>query len=104
MGAGKGFRKHDTGRDNLIHSGNQDCGREDTMKREFSKPLIVSILTTVLLYTAIVLLFSWHGRHVPDSLTYSFYGFFGFETGWLALIKINKVREDKNGKHTNYVT
>ena len=69
------------------------------MKGEFSKPLIVSILTTVLLYTAIVLLFSWHGRHVPDSLTYSFYAFFGFEAGWMALIKVSKIKQEGEEYH-----
>ena len=65
------------------------------MKRgDFSKPLVISIVTTVLIYTAIVLFCSWHGRHVPDSLTYSFYGFFGFETGFLALIKVSKIKQE----------
>lgn len=64
------------------------------MKQDFSKPLVIAIVLTVLLYTAIVLLFSWHEKTVPDSLTYSFYAFFGTELFALAAIKVSKVKNN----------
>jgi hypothetical protein len=67
---------------------------QEIPKLEFSKPLVVAIVLTVLIYTTVVLYLSWHDKMVPDSLTYSFYAFFGFETGWLALIKVNKIKRE----------
>ena len=61
---------------------------------DFSKALVTAIILTVLIYTAVVLIWSWHGKIVPAELTVSFYGFFGFETGWLAYIKVNKMKSE----------
>ncbi len=68
--------------------------RMDRHNKKFSKKIVVLSILTVIAYTGIVLYLSWHGRHVPDSLTYSFFGVFGIELSALAGIKI---KENKGG-------
>jgi hypothetical protein len=52
---------------------------------------------TILLYTAVVLYFNWHGKFVPDSLTYSFFAAFSVELSALAGIRIKENYEGKEG-------
>ena len=68
--------------------------RAEKHNKKFSKRIVILSILSVLIYTAIVLYFSWYEHTVPDSLTYSFYGVFGIELGALAGIKI---KESKGG-------
>ena len=66
-------------------------------KGMFSKIVLALVIVTVLGYTAAVLVIAWAGGVVPDSLTYSFYGFFGTEVVSLVTIKCKKL----NGERTD---
>ncbi len=68
-------------------------------KDDFSKTIVVFAFTTVLVYVAIVLFFSWHDRLVPDSLTYSFFAAIVGEFSVLGWIKVSKTKKeaDKDG-------
>lgn len=50
----------------------------------FSKFIVVLSILTLLAYTIAVLVFYWHGKQVPDSLKYSFFGAFAVELSALA--------------------
>ncbi len=63
-------------------------------KDDFSKTIVVFAFTTVLVYVAIVLFFSWHDRLVPDSLTYSFFGAIVGEFSVLGWIKVSKTKKE----------
>ena len=60
----------------------------------FSKKIVIVSILTILAYTATVLYFTWYGRYVPDSLTYSFFAAFSVELSALAGIRI---KENKGG-------
>ena len=64
-------------------------------KGMFSKIVLALVIVTVLVYTAAVLLVSGTGGLVPDSLTYSFYGFFGTEIVSLVTIKVKKLKGER---------
>ena len=70
--------------------------RMDRHNKKFSKRIVVLSILTVIAYTGIVLYLSWHGRLVPDSLTYSFFGAMSIELTALAGIKIKESKEDLN--------
>ena len=61
---------------------------------KFSKGIVFLSIVTLIAYTAVVLYFVWHGRHVPDSLTYAFFGAFAVELSALAGIKIKETIAD----------
>ena len=61
----------------------------------FSKIVLALVIVTVLGYTAAVLVIAWAGGVVPDSLTYSFYGFFGTEVVSLVTIKCKKLKGER---------
>ena len=64
-------------------------------KGMFSKIVLALVIVTVLGYTAAVLVIAWAGGVVPDSLTYSFYGFFGTEVVSLVTIKCKKLKGER---------
>ena len=64
-------------------------------KGTYSKIVLGLVIGTVLVYTAAVLVISWAGGVVPDSLTYSFYGFFGTEVVSLVTIKCKKLKGER---------
>ena len=64
-------------------------------KGTYSKIVLGLVIGTVLVYTAAVLVISWAGGVVPDSLTYSFYGFFGTEIISLVTIKVKKLKGER---------
>jgi len=53
-------------------------------KKSFSKVIVILSVMTVMGYTAVHLYFSWNGIHIPEALTYSFFGMFGVELSALA--------------------
>jgi hypothetical protein len=59
---------------------------------DFSKRVVIFSIAAIMLYTAVVLFFTWHGKFVPDSLTYSYFGSFAVELSAIAGIKINKTK------------
>ena len=59
---------------------------------KFSKIIVAISILSILVYTSIVLYFSWYDKFIPDSLTYSFYGVFGIELSALAGIRIKEIR------------
>ncbi len=61
-------------------------------KSKFSKFIVALSILSIWMYTATVIYCIWHGKVVPDSLTYSFYGVFGVELSVLAGIKIKEKR------------
>lgn len=64
-------------------------------KGMFSKIVLALVIVTVLGYTAAALLIACTGGVVPDSLTYSFYGFFGTEIISLVTIKVKKLKGER---------
>ena len=71
----------------------------------FSKKIVILSLVTIYIFTAIVFYFSWHGKVVPDSLIYSFFGAMSVELGSLAGIRVAKNRacniDNSNAKEGN---
>ena len=63
-------------------------------KGMFSKNVLALVIVTVLGYTAAALLIACTGGVVPDSLTYSFFGFFGTEIVSLVTIRCRKMKGD----------
>ena len=64
-------------------------------KGMFSKIVLALVIVTVLGYTAAALLIACTGGVVPDSLTYSFFGFFGTEIVSLVTIKVKKLKGER---------
>ena len=64
-------------------------------KGMFSKIVLALVIVTVLGYTAAALLIACTGGVVPDSLTYSFFGFFGTEIVSLVTIKCKKLKGER---------
>jgi len=71
--------------------------RSSRNRKKFSKRIVMLSIMTILLYTAVVLYFNWHGKFVPDSLTYSFFAAFSVELSALAGIRIKENYEGKEG-------
>jgi len=63
-------------------------------KGKFSKGVVIFSVVAVLVFTAVTFFFVWHGRYIPDSIVYSFYGMFGVELSALAGIKITKAKSN----------
>jgi flagellar basal body-associated protein FliL len=58
----------------------------DQKQHRFSKVIVVSVLLTIIIYVAVVLYFSWHGKHVPPEVTYTFVPGMFAQLGFLATI------------------
>lgn len=81
-----------------IYSGQQETEPRQLRKGIFSKIILGLVIITVLLYTTAVLIVTCLGEIVPDSLTYSFYAFFGTELISLVTIRVKKLKgENQNG-------
>jgi|GEM_PF-5155485 len=81
---------------------NYTSRKEMRMKSRFSKLIVLLSVLTLISYTVAVFVLIIEGYHVPDSLTYSFFGAFTVELTALAGIKI----KDKNNipdKHKDIV-
>lgn len=66
---------------------------------KFSKGVLFVLGTTVIIFTAVVFYFVWHGRFVPDVLINRFFLAFLGEAGILGAIKISEVyKEMKESK------
>mgnify|MGYP004668894253 CR=1 FL=1 len=81
---------------NVLHTASQSSGQEPRRLRKgvFTKIVLALVIVTVLGYTAAVLLIACTGGVVPDSLTYSFFGFFGTEIVSLVTIRCRKMKGD----------
>lgn len=80
------------------YSGQQETEPRRLRKGVFSKIVLGLVIVTVLLYTAAALMITCLGGVVPDSLTYSFYAFFGTELVSLVTIRVRKLKgENQNG-------
>ncbi len=64
--------------------------RSKKPKSKFSKFIVVISILTILAYTATALYFTWYGKYIPDSLTYSFFAAFAVELSALAGIRIKE--------------
>lgn len=74
-------------------------GKFEVRDNRFSKFVVLLSLFTLLGYTAAMFVFSWFGRTMPDSLTYSFFGAFSVELSALAwLTRGGKKKQDRGQK------
>ncbi len=64
-------------------------------KGQFSKLIVLLSILTVISYTVATFMMIIEGYHVPDSLTYSFFGAFAVELSALAGIKVRDKAEKK---------
>lgn len=62
---------------------------------KFSKIIIVSVLTAVALFTAVMIFIYARYGGIPDTLVVSFFSFAGGEAGVLGFIKCNDERQKK---------
>lgn len=63
--------------------------------KKFSKIIVVSLLTSVALFTAVMTVIFCIKGSVPDSLIAAFFAFCGGEAGILGLIKRGESKETK---------
>lgn len=63
---------------------------------------VIFSITMLLIFTAVVLAYSWMGMEIPETLITCFYGVFGGEILMCALIKIFKIREEKEDEDDEY--
>ena len=81
----------------------QDDEPKVLRKGVFSKVILILIIITILVYTGVVLFINANGGVVQSELTCCFYSFFGVELISLVVIKVTKVREEKeNAVYRDY--
>jgi len=64
-------------------------------KMKFSKKIIILMFTTMILFTAVMIVTFWRYQSVPDALIEPFFGFFGIEGGALGIIKVSETVAEK---------
>ena len=64
-------------------------------KMRFSKKIIILMFTTMLSFTALMIITYWVKGGVPDSLIEPFFAFFGIEGGALGIIKVSETLASK---------
>ena len=66
----------------------------------FSKGAVMAVFALVTIFTVVICVFAWrNNEQVPDALIVSFFGWFAVEGGALALLKIDK-RKQQSGTAT----
>lgn len=64
-------------------------------KMKFSKKIIILMFSTMIIFTATMIVTFWRFQSVPDALIEPFFAFFGIEGGALGVIKVSEVFAEK---------
>lgn len=72
----------------------QDVEKTATEEKpaSYSKVIVAVCIMTIVLFTAVCMLYLWFGKPLNDTLIALFFGCFGIEFGSLAFIKGRKLR------------